>query len=566
MSKKPTYEEFEQRIKKLEKKAGKQSDADKELDKYKFIIESAHDAIFFKDLESRYIIANDMTLKAFGLSRENVIGKSDYELLADQKEARKNVQDDQCVLKSGKPQKAFDQLTGTDGEKYWYQSIKVPQFDNNGNVIGLVGIARDVTKQKRIEEALIENEEKYRNLIERANDGVVIIQDGVMKFVNNRIVNMFGYNNEEINNTLFLDYVFPGERERIKEYHERRLKGEDVPDIYEMKVLHKDGRTLDVETNSGIITYHGKIAVLAFVRDITERKRMEKSLYESNSKLSAMLASIGDHMSMMDKDLNILWANENAKKIFGNDIVGKKCYEVYHKRTDPCEPYPCITLKVFQDGKQHEHETQVTDKDGNTIFFHCTANVALRDKEGKPSEVLEISRDISEKVRDRNALQKAHAELEKRVKERTRELEIKTQNLEELNVALKVLLDKRQDDKKETLDNVVTNINELIAPYLKKIKKTKLDVHQKTILSIIESNFDTITSPFARKMSRAYLNLTPVEIKVANLIRHGNNSKEISEIMNLSPRTIYNHRKNIRKKLGLEDKKTNLRSHLLSIH
>jgi len=108
MSKKPTYEEFEQRIKKLEKKAGKQSDADKELDKYKFIIESAHDAIFFKDLESRYIIANDMTLKAFGLSRENVIGKSDYELLADQKEARKNVQDDQCVLKSGKPQKAFD--------------------------------------------------------------------------------------------------------------------------------------------------------------------------------------------------------------------------------------------------------------------------------------------------------------------------------------------------------------------------------------------------------------------------------------------------------------------------
>jgi len=563
---KPTHEEFERLAKELEKEAVKRKRAENKLRKYQFMIESAHDAIFFKDLKSRYIIANDRTLKAFGLSRENVIGKSDYELLADQKEARKNVQDDQCVLKSGKPQKAFDQLTGTDGEKYWYQSIKVPQFDNNGNVIGLVGIARDVTKQKRIEEALIENEEKYRNLIERANDGVVIIQHGVVKFANNRIVNMFGYNNEKINNTLFLDYVFPGERERIKEYHERRLKGEDVPDIYEMKVLHKDGRTLDVETNSGIITYHGKIAVLAFVRDITERKRMEKALYESNSKLSAMLASIGDHMSMMDKDLNILWANENAKKIFGNDIVGKKCYEVYHKRTDPCEPYPCITLKVFQDGKQHEHETQVIDKDGNTIFFHCTANVALRDKEGKPSEVLEISRDISEKVRDKNSLQKAHDELEHRVNEKTKELEIEKSNLEEVNVALKVLLDKRQEDKKETSDNLLTNVEELIVPYLEKIKKTKLDVHQKTILSIIKSNLSTISSPFARKMSRAYLNLTPVEIKVANLIRHGNNSKEISEIMNLSPRTIYNHRKNIRKKLGLEDKKTNLRSHLLSIH
>ena len=103
-------------------------------------------------------------------------------------------------------------------------------------------------------------------------------------------------------------------------------------------------------------------------------------------------------------------------------------------------------------------------------------------------------------------------------------------------------------------------------PYFEKIKKTKLDEQQKAILGIMESNLNEITSPFARKMSQIYLNLTPVEIKVANLIRHGSNSKEISEIMNLSPRTIYNHRKNIRKKLGLENRKTNLRSHLLSIH
>ena len=566
MSKKPTYEEFEQRIKKLEKKAGKQSDADKELDKYKFIIESAHDAIFFKDLESRYIIANDMTLKAFGLSRENVIGKSDYELLADQKEARKNVQDDQCVLKSGKSQKAFDQLTGTDGEKYWYQSIKVPQFDNNGNVIGLVGIARDVTKQKRIEEALIENEEKYRNLIERANDGVVIIQDGVMKFVNNRIVNMFGYNNEEINNTLFLDYVFPGERERIKEYHERRLKGEDVPDIYEMKVLHKDGRTLDVETNSGIITYQGNLAVLALIRDITDRKRMEEALYESNSKLSAMLASIGDHMSMMDEDLNIIWANEIAEKIFGNDIIGKKCYEVYHKRTEPCEPYPCITLKAFQNGKIHEHETQVIDKDGKTFFFQCTANVALRDKEGKPTAVLEISRDITEKVRADNALQKAKDELERRVKKRTRELEVKTKSLEELNTAMKVLLKKREEDKKELEDNVLTNLKEMIEPYFDKLNTTKLDDQQSALLSIMESNLNEITSPFTRKMSTQYLKLTPKENQIVNLIKHGKTTKEISRLMNVSPRTIDTHRKNIRKKIGLQGQKGNLRSYLLSLH
>jgi DNA-binding CsgD family transcriptional regulator/ligand-binding sensor protein len=152
------------------------------------------------------------------------------------------------------------------------------------------------------------------------------------------------------------------------------------------------------------------------------------------------------------------------------------------------------------------------------------------------------------------------------LKEKARELENQKNNLEEANIALKVLLDKRQEDKKETSDNLLTNVKELIVPYFEKIKKTKLDEQQKAILGIMESNLNEITSPFARKMSQIYLNLTPVEIKVANLIRHGSNSKEISEIMNLSPRTIYNHRKNIRKKLGLENRKTNLRSHLLSIH
>ena len=152
------------------------------------------------------------------------------------------------------------------------------------------------------------------------------------------------------------------------------------------------------------------------------------------------------------------------------------------------------------------------------------------------------------------------------LKERARELAVQKDNLEEANIALRVLLDKRQEDKKETSDNLLTNVKELIVPYIEKIKKTKLDEQQKAILSIMESNLNEITSPFARKMSQIYLNLTPVEIKVANLIRHGSNSKEISEIMNLSPRTIYNHRKNIRKRLGLENRKTNLRSHLLSIH
>jgi len=138
-------------------------------------------------------------------------------------------------------------------------------------------------------------------------------------------------------------------------------------------------------------------------------KLAEEAVKESERKLSAMLQSVGDHMSMMDKDLNILWANDVAKELFGDDIVGKKCYEVYHGRDKPCEPSPCLTLKAFEDGQIHKHETLVQTPDGKTLTYTCTANVALRDKENKPTAVIEVSLDITEQKRAEEALRKSEA-------------------------------------------------------------------------------------------------------------------------------------------------------------
>ncbi len=114
-------------------------------------------------------------------------------------------------------------------------------------------------------------------------------------------------------------------------------------------------------------------------------------------------------MSMMDEDLNIIWVNDTAKRYFGKDIVGRKCYEAYHQRQNPCEPSPCLTLRAFGDGKIHRHETTVIDQEGTTRFFECTANVALRDGHGRPTAVLEISRDITDRKRAEEALSQSEA-------------------------------------------------------------------------------------------------------------------------------------------------------------
>jgi PAS domain S-box-containing protein len=148
------------------------------------------------------------------------------------------------------------------------------------------------------------------------------------------------------------------------------------------------------------------------VSDITELKLTEESLRENESKLNAMLQSVADSMSMMNADLNIIWANETARQFFGNDLVGRKCYEAFHHRQIPCEPYPCITLRAFQDGKVHRHETTVMDTQGQAHFFECSANVALKDENGEPVAVLEISRDITERKVAEEALRVSNAFLD----------------------------------------------------------------------------------------------------------------------------------------------------------
>jgi DNA-binding response OmpR family regulator len=131
-------------------------------------------------------------------------------------------------------------------------------------------------------------------------------------------------------------------------------------------------------------------------------------------------------------------------------------------------------------------------------------------------------------------------------------LQTKSQELEELNAALTVLLKRREEDKENLQDNVVINIKELILPYIEKLKDDHLSPQQATLVSILESNIQEIVSPFAAKLSSKFLNLT-------------RSSNEIAELMNLSPNTIMFHRYNLRRKLGLKQRKVNLRSFLRSL-
>jgi DNA-binding CsgD family transcriptional regulator len=149
-------------------------------------------------------------------------------------------------------------------------------------------------------------------------------------------------------------------------------------------------------------------------------------------------------------------------------------------------------------------------------------------------------------------------QLESRVRERTIELE-------ETNIAMRVLLTKGEKDQKKMEENLQSNVNQLVLPFLSKLRVSPSNQERLTYLNILETNLNNIVSPFINQLSAAYKNLTPKELQIAELIRQGKGSKEIAGFFGVSVGTVTTHRNNIRKKLQLKSRDANLRSHLLSL-
>jgi len=182
----------------------------------------------------------------------------------------------------------------------------------------------------------------------------------------------------------------------------------------------------------------------------------------------------------------------------------------------------------------------------------------IKDSEGNITGAVETLLDITEKKRAEQNLLKMHEALEEKVKDRT-------QSLEEANIAMKVLLKKREEDRQDLEEQMLINIREIVLPYLEKLKSSPLKENQKVYLDIIERNLLDIASPFMKGLSEIFHRLTPAEIQILNLIKQDKTSKEIADFLSISPRTVEFHRDNIRKKLGIKKQKINLRSYLLSI-
>jgi len=188
------------------------------------------------------------------------------------------------------PQRLEFRIVTKNGETRWLSHVCRHVHDEAGRFLGIRASNRDVTERKRAEAALRESEEQYRHVVEQANDGICIVQDGRLKYANRWLAGILGRTVAELVGTSFIDHVCPDERPKVTEHTTRHESGEEWRQRYETTMVHRDGRAIAVELNVGPITYEGRRASLGFVRDITEMKRMTAELERHTHDLETLMA------------------------------------------------------------------------------------------------------------------------------------------------------------------------------------------------------------------------------------------------------------------------------------
>jgi len=240
----------------------------------------------------------------------------------------------------------------------------------------------------------------FETLSSKSPVGLYVVQDGRFCYTNPAFQNITGYREDELLGSDSLELVVPEDREHVRENAVKMLKGErTLP--YEFRVTHKNGSITWIMGSVVPIQYHGRQATLGDFTDITERKQTEEALQAERNKLKSLIDTIEDHITIRDKDYNLIYMAEHAKKLWG-DRTGEKCYRIFEGNDKVCNR--CPAKKAFRDGKSHASERKTVTPSGEVIIWETRAN-PIRDAEGKIIACLEIARDITERKQMVEALQ-----------------------------------------------------------------------------------------------------------------------------------------------------------------
>ncbi|MCX9025841.1 MAG: PAS domain S-box protein [Candidatus Methanoperedens sp.] len=359
------------------------------------IFESIQDGIGIIDKDMNVLRVNKTTERWYPHTSQ-FIGRKCYEVYHGRKE-RCEACPAWRTLKTGKSAHDVVPKHGPGGKEVgWAEIYSFPFFDTTtGQMKGAIEYVRDITERRRVEEELRQSEEKYRLLVENIQEGVFIIQDFRLQYGNKTLAGLIGYTLEEVIGRDFREFIAPEDLGLVIDHYRRRLAGENVSHEYEFNVLCKDGTKIIVNMNVGLVTYHGRVASMGILKDVTERKKIEKE----KDKLLKAIENSTDGITIADEKDRYIYVNAAYAKTFGyarEELVGK----TWRKITPPLLIAP--TEKGLS-GTMHNRDVGVFNgegpglrKDGSEIPTEVRGT-ALWDENGNYLGHICIVRDITER-------------------------------------------------------------------------------------------------------------------------------------------------------------------------
>jgi PAS domain S-box-containing protein len=456
-----------------------------------------------------------------------------------------------------------------DGTFFWCR-VSVSSFHHHryGNV--WIGAHADITEHIEKEDMIRNNEERFRAIADYGYDWESWVgPSGKLIWINAGVLRLTGYSPEECMamDNFPLPLIHKQDRDRMKKLYQEAVEGSTGNDI-EFLVRRKDGSARWAAASWQPI-YNDAGASLGHrssIRDITKRKQTEEALRESENRFRRFAENARDIIYRMSlPDGRYEYVSPAAY-----DISGFTAEEHYngtfsiHKIIHPgFAEYIAEQWANLLKGKVSPYyEFKIITRSGDERWLH-QRNVPVRDDGGSLIALEGIVTDITELKNAEETVKKHRDSLAELVKERTAELVRKSRTVEDLNMALKILLHQVQEDKENLEQRLASNVKKLVLPYLERVRKSRLDEQQCAYLDIIKANLNEIVSPFLHNLQR--FNLAPREAQIANLVKEGKSTKEIAAIVGVTTNSIDSYRNNIRKKLGLNNKKVNLQSYLQSL-
>jgi two-component system, cell cycle sensor histidine kinase and response regulator CckA len=404
MAKKPTYKELEERIRELEAESDQhrgELDALRESgERHRVLLDESTDPIFSFTSEGRYVYVNKAFADGVGRPLDQIVDKKIWDVFPkDEADSRFAALSD--VFRTGDGKVIEVRVPRPDGDRFYITTI-TPIKDDQGKAHTAICSSKHITERKEMEEALRESEEKYRLLVESANEGIVIVQEGKLRYLNPRALGFFAHSQGEVLARDLLDFVHPDDREGLARLYRSRLAGEDVPLGNVWRTQAKDGTVKWLQSQSTLVTWEGRPSILAFLTDVTEQKQAEDSLRQGEERYRTLVEESFDGI-FIQKGPQIIFANQRLNKMLGyrdGELEGRDHWIVYHP------DYQRITRERAETRMRGEeapsqYEVKLERKDGTSFDGEIRAR-AIRF--GNEPGIQVWIRDISERKQAEEAL------------------------------------------------------------------------------------------------------------------------------------------------------------------